>query len=392
MSAGKRLVVIGAGPMGLAAALGARNRGFDVEVFEKGSVGESLKAWGPTRFFTPLDWNVNGDMRFALGSRLPDEQSLLTGPELAAQVLEPLAESAALRGRVHTGSTVVAVGRSGFLRGDLADHPLRSERPFRILTRGREGERYWEAESVLDASGGFALPNPVGTGGVPAIGEEAAARHVTRDLGALDRRLRTFKGRSILLVGHGHSAATAVLALAGMAAAAPASRLTWVVRSSNRRPCEEVAEDPLPERRRVASRANDLAESPPLYLSVRRRTSIDEIRMESGRLRVVFSREGEGLFDEIVSLTGYRPDNGFLSELSLRFSPATEGPELLSRALSGQTDCLSVPRVGSEDLASGEPGFFFVGSKSYGRRRTFLLRTGFSQLELLLDALGRGRA
>ncbi len=388
----KRLAVIGAGPMGLAAALGARRLGFDVTVFEKGAVGESLRGWGKTRFFTPFGWNANGDMRTALGSVLPPEDALLTGPEMAERVLEPLADSPALRGRVRTGCAVVAVGRSGFLRDDLAGHPLRDERPFRLLTRCREGERYYEADVVLDASGGFALPGPAGAGGLPAVGEAAAARYIVRDLGDLDRRIRSFKGRSILLVGHGHSAATAMLDLAEMASRAPATRLTWAVRTSNRRPCEEIAEDPLPERRRIASTANDLAESPPAHLSLRRRSGIEEIRPEGGRLRVGFSRDGDDLFDEIVSLTGFRPDNAFLSELALDLSAATEGPAALSRALASQTDCLSVPRVRGEALSSGEAGFFFVGSKSYGRRRTFLLRTGFAQLELLLGILGNGAA
>ena len=58
------------------------------------------------------------------------------------------------------------------------------------------------------------------------------------------------------------------------------------------------------------------------------------------------------------------------------------------RAISNVTDCLSVPRVNPADLESGEPGFYLIGSRAYGRAPTFLLQTGLRQLETLLDALG----
>jgi hypothetical protein len=68
-------------------------------------------------------------------------------------------------------------------------------------------------------------------------------------------------------------------------------------------------------------------------------------------------------------------------------SPVTEGGARLYRAISCITDCLSVPAVKPEDLQSGEPGFFFIGSRSYGRSNGFLLRTGLMQLETILESL-----
>lgn len=388
----RRLIVVGAGPMGLCAALGARERGFDVAVLEKGSVGESLRRWGSTRFFTPLRMNLSAESKSILSGHLPPAEALLTGPEMADLVLVPLAGSPPLRGRVHIGCRVLSVGRSGLTRSEFASHPIRSERPFRILTERGGIEEIWEANVVFDASGGFVVPNPAGPGGLPALGERALGERMIRDLGTLERRLESLSGRSVLVVGHGHSAAAAILSLARLFARAPETGVTWAVRSANRRPCEEVAEDPLPERRRVALEANGLAESPPPRMTVRRRTAIEEIRPEGARLRVRFSRGESEVFDEIVALTGSRPDYGFLSELPLDLSAATEGPAALSRALAGATDCLSVPRVRLEDLQTGEPNFFFVGAKSYGRRRTFLLQTGLAQLDLLLETLGKAAA
>ena len=159
----------------------------------------------------------------------------------------------------------------------------------------------------------------------------------------------------------------------------------WAVRSAQRRPVLEVCPDPLPERRRVASSANDLAADPPAFLDVRRRTSVERLEARSAGIRVRFSGGDEDDFDAVVALTGFRPDLSFVSELALEIAPATEGAARLSRALGNVTDCLSVPAVSAGDLESGEPGFYFVGAKSYGRGRTFLLRTGLAHLETILS-------
>jgi len=388
----KRLIVIGAGPLGLAAALGALERGLDVTVLEQGMVGDALRRYGSTRFFTPLEMNLPRQAWNLLDGELPPRETLMTGVGMAEEVLVPLAALPPLAGRVRTRHKVVAVGRSRLTRGELAGHPLRAERPFRVLARTPEGERCFEAEMVLDASGVYDLPAAAGAGGVPAMGEASVAGRLIRHLGALEARRDLLEGRRLLLVGHGHSAANALLLLDEVAARSKGLHVTWATRSPNRRPCVEIASDPLPERQRVASRANDLAQEPPSYLHVRRGTSIEQIEgseASSDPLRVTFGKGDEAVFDEVVALTGYRPDLSFLSELPLEISPATEGAGRLARALTNITDCLSVPKVGPGDLLSGEPGFHLIGSKSYGRLRTFLIRTGLAQLDTILDGYTR---
>lgn len=385
-----RLLVIGAGPIGLFAALAGVEKGFDVTVLEKDEVGSALLGWGPTRFFSPFGMNLPPAVRALIGS-LPPDEALLTGPEMVGQLLAPLARSSRLAGRVLAGHRVVGVARAGMTRMDFAGHPLRAERPFRVMAETTAGERSFEADIVLDASGVTGQPCWMGEGGLPARGERRVASRIARDLGSLDRRLERMAGRSILLAGHGHSAATALLRLADLCRESPATRITWAVRAANGRPCAEVAEDPLPERQRVVTLANDLAQAPPDFLAVERRAMVEAVTQERDRLAVELTGGRGGHFDEIVSLTGYRPDLGFLSELALEISPSTEGAARLSRALAGVTDCLSVPRVRSEDLASGEPGFFLIGAKSYGRSRNFLIRTGIAQLESIFEGVTAGR-
>ncbi|MGC4092953.1 MAG: hypothetical protein QM756_34720 [Polyangiaceae bacterium] len=378
-----RLAVIGAGPIGLAAALSGLTRGFEVTLLEAESVGASFERWGDTRFFTPLSMNVGPRFR-ELGFTLPADDALLSGREFVTQVLEPVAQSERLRGCVRERQRVLAVGRQGLTRGDLADHPLRAERPFRLVVQGPEGEYSVEAERVLDATG-VSLPTGLGEGGLPALGEASAAPRVMRDLGALSRNRASLLGKRVLLLGHGHSAANALLELEALVEAAPATRVTWAVRTPNLKPCVDVASDPLPERKRVVSRVNQLAQRPPPWLKVERRASV--ARLESGpeSLQVTLTGERRVNVDALLALTGYRPELGFLSELALAVSPSTEGAFHLARALSHVTDCLSLPKVGPADLRSGEPGFSLVGAKSYGRARTFLLQTGYAQLESVLD-------
>ncbi|MSP61417.1 MAG: NAD(P)/FAD-dependent oxidoreductase [Myxococcales bacterium] len=383
----RRLIVVGAGPIGLFAALAAAERGFAVTVLERGQVGAALRRWGEARLFSPLAMNLPPGARALLGD-LPPDDALLTGPEMAARVLEPLARTPLLVGRVLTAHTVVAIGRARMNRTDYADHPLRAERPFRLLVDTPEGERTFEAEAVLDASGVYGQPLALSAGGLPARGERAVGDRLIRDLGGLHQRRADLRGKRVLLVGHGHSAAHAVALLDCLAREAPGTHAVWATRSLARRPCVEVADDPLPERQRVAAAANALAADPPGHLTVERRATVAAIAREGAALRVTLSGERAVTVDAIVALTGYRPDLSFLSELAIEIAPSTEGAARLTRAISSITDCLAVPKVVARDLASGEPGFHLVGAKSYGRSRTFLIKTGLAQLETILDALG----
>lgn len=368
-----RVVVIGAGPIGIAAALGASARGHTITIVEAGDVGASLRTWGATRFFTPLAMNLSKEMRTALGADARPDDALLTGTEYADRVLRPLAE--ALRNQLRTKTRVVAIGRRGLTRGDYAGHPLRAEKPFRILT---DADETIEADVILDATGNTSVPLPFGAGGIPARGEMRV--DAIRRLGELEEQKDTLRNKRVLLVGHGHSAANALSVLREAGAA-----ITWAVRTPNQRPCEEVANDPLPERKRVVTIANDAARE----VRVERRAMIESVARNNGHIDVTLTGNRHLAVDAIVSMTGYRPADGFTSGLALDTSPVSEGGARLYRAISKITDCLCVPTLAREDLDSGEPNYYFIGARAYGRSRTFLLQTGFAQLETILEGLPR---
>lgn len=373
----RRLAVIGAGPIGIAAALGALDRGFDVTVLEKGSVGDSLRSWGNTRFFSPLGMNISARMRELLGGALPDD-ALLSGREMIDDVLRPIADRDPLRGHIRTNTRVTAIGRRGLTRSDFAGHPMRGERPFRIVVNDNE---VIEADVVFDATGGYAMPNPIGAGGLPAPGERDIKP--IRTLGALDDARDELRGKRVLLVGDGHSAANAIAILA----LTDPKHVVWAVRKPNRRPCEEIVNDPLPERANIVGAANALAEEPPSWLTVERREMVDAFARVDDGIEVTLTGNRRVVVDRVAAFTGFRPNGGIHCELNVETSPVTAGAARLFRAISNVTDCLTVPRVSADDLGSGEPDFFFIGSRSYGSAPSFLLRTGLVQLETILDSL-----
>jgi thioredoxin reductase len=403
----RRLAIAGAGPIGLAAAAEALDRGWEVTVFERGEIGSALDRWGPVRCFTPLRMNLPERLLATVPE--VDRDAYLTGPEMRTRVLEPLVARTALRGRVLTKHRVTAIGRRGLTRTDFPGHPLRAERPFVLQIDADGVEKTFEADVVFDATGGFTLANAFGLGGLPARGERSVEAETLRDHAALDAA--ELDGTRVLLVGHGHSAANALHILARKGAL-----VTWAVRTPNRRPCVEMANDPLPERESIVSGANDLAAEPPHWLRVERRAVVLAVERESHpersdaevsvagalpdggappaltgpsltvgmtSLRVQLTGNREVLVDRIASFTGFHPDSSHLSELPVELSPVTEGGARLYRAIANVTDCLSLPKVSPADLESGEPGFYFIGSRSYGRARTFLLQTGLAQLEQL---------
>ena len=383
----RRIVVIGGGPIGVAATIGAADRGFDVTLLEKDEIGHSLRAWGPTRFFSPLAMNVSPRMLELLGRDAPPSDALLTGEEMADRVLVPLAQRDPLASRVWSHTRVVAVGRRGLTRSDYAGHPLRGERPFRLVVENGAGETAVEADAVLDATGGYAIPNAIGSGGLPAPGEGRLGSRAIRTLGELHARREDLRGKRILLIGDGHSAANAAGVLAGVAGDDPATSVVWAVRTLNRRPCAEVAGDPLPERQRVVAAANALAEGPPPFLRVERRATVETFIDSERGVRVMLTGGREVECDFVAAFTGYRPSQAIHSELAVDTSAVTEGAGRLYRAVSNVTDCLTVPRLTPRDLDSGEPGYWMVGSRSYGRAGTFLLRNGLDQVETILDSM-----
>src|SRR5919199_5877943 len=261
--AAPRLAILGAGPIGLEAALAAADRGLRFTVYDAApTVAGHVREWGHVRLFTPWDMNVSERMRSALaaaGVEAPRGDELPTGDELAARLYDPVGALAAIEPRLRLGTRVEAVGREGLLKHDEIGTGARARHPFRLLLSTADGEELVEhADVVLDCTGTYGNPNALGDGGIPAPGERTLADRIEQRLPAFADDHEAWAGRTVLLTGAGHSAQTAARELATFAREAAGTRVIWAVRSTEPS-WGAVADDPLPERAALNADAHELA-------------------------------------------------------------------------------------------------------------------------------------
>lgn len=400
---GSRIAIIGAGPIGLEAALFARQRGFDVTVLERGRIADNVRSWGHVRLFSPFSMNSSPWGRAALADaknetgtdsrELPADDSLLSGFEFAEQYLMPLSRHPMIADSINENTRVAAIGRASLWKTDLIG-AARQESPFRLLVQAGHSEETIESDFVLDCSGTCSNHNHLGAGGTSCPGESASEERITwtlPDVTGCDRN--DYAGKRTLVVGSGYSAATTVAGLAELAMDIPETSVVWLTRTDRSQPVTAIAADSLTERAALTSRANQLAaeQSGPVDwkpCSLIRRV---ESNQQGGFVVAVESRgKLEDIeVDRIVAHVGYRPDRAIYEELQIHECYATQGPIKLAAALLGETaaDCLAQTCPGPESLTSPEPGFFILGAKSYGRSSQFLLRIGIEQIEAVFSLI-----
>ncbi|MEU8246300.1 FAD-dependent oxidoreductase [Nonomuraea sp. NPDC048916] len=382
--AGLPVVVVGAGPVGLAAAAHLAERGLDFVVLEAGDrAGASIAQWGHVRVFSPWKYDIDAAARRLLeagGWQAPDPEWLPTGAELVDGYLAPLAK---LMGeRLRTGVKVTAISRLGY---DRVRTTGREDAPF--LVRLDTGEEL-RARAVIDASGTWTTPNFLGACGLPAHGEGDVAELVDHALpDVLGAARASYEGRHTLVVGAGHSAATTIIALARLDQA----EITWAIRAgSATRAYGGGDADALPARGALGTRLHQLVTSG----RVRLLTGFFAHAVErvGEQVRVV-SRDPNGVersvtADRIVAATGYRPDHSITAELRLDLDPILGSTRRLAPLIDpNQHSCGTVPPHGVDELAHPEPGYYAIGVKSYGRAPTFLLATGYEQARSVVAAL-----
>ncbi|MDB6138023.1 MAG: putative bacillithiol system oxidoreductase, YpdA family [Verrucomicrobiaceae bacterium] len=383
-----RIAIIGAGPIGLEAGLAATQRGHDVTVYEKGCIADSVRRWGHIRMFSPFVMNASAQGLGLLrgqGLPLPADDACLTGNEFVAAYLEPLARHL----NVCLQTRVKAIVREHSGKRDKIGEPGRAETPFRLLIESNGAERHAHADVILDCSGTFQNPNPLGNGGIPALGEGTARELIRYGIGEASH-IEAFTGRRVLVAGGGHSAANLIAALVELKKREPATDIHWMVRKPGSTPCIRMPDDPLAERDRISAAANAAAAAGEVTLHDG--TTLMEVRKADQHLELVLQcNEGFQILqvDHIVAATGYRPDWSFARELHIQTCWATEGTYPLAASLLGETggDCLAVPVFGADTLVHPEPDFYALGMKSYGRTPDFLISTGLRQVEALMDRL-----
>lgn len=380
------VVIIGAGPIGLAAAANLVERGIDFVVYESGAeIAASVRSWGHTRLFSPWKHLVDpASVRLlaaATGWELPDPERAPTGAELVERYVAPLAALPEISSRVRLGVEVLGVTREGM---DRTRTRARAATPFsvRIRTAGGLVEDV-AGRAVIDASGTYLSPNSLSSSGLELLGMADIEDAVTPALpDVLGRDRDRFAGRHATVVGAGHSAANTLLGLAELAKEEPDTTVTWLIRNAQAVRVSSSADDELADRARLGSRVDQAVADG--RITVLDGFEIIRARRSGGQVELVGHRRGEVVehtTDIVVNATGFRPNLEMLREIRLELDEIVEAPKRLAPLIDPNVhSCGTVEPHGFRELTHPEHGFFIVGMKSYGRAPTFLLATGYEQV------------
>lgn len=388
------VVVVGAGPIGLAAAAHLIGYGIAPLVLEAGPhAGTAVRAWSNMRLFST--WNEIVDpaaekLLTPTGWVRPDSSAYPTGGDWAQLYLRPLAD--ALGGSVRYGARVTGVARAG--RDRIVDAG-REQAPFTVHFTTADGEEQRvSARAVIDASGTWSTPSPMGGDGLPALGEIAHAGRIAYRVPDLrDPVVRErYAGKRTAVVGTGASAFTALAYLADLAKDAPGTHAVWILRRAVSGSTYGGGDaDQLPARGALGLRAKAAVEAGHATAATGFRTAA--VESDGGRL-ALRSEDGQRVdgVDEVIVLTGFRPDLSFLTEIRLGLDDRLQAPLALAGLIDpNQHSCGTVYPHGVNELSHPEQDVYLVGMKSYGRAPTFLAMTGYEQVRSIAAAIAGDR-
>lgn len=383
------IAIIGAGPIGLAAAAHLSRRGMKFFILEAGSVaGSSIQKWSHIRLFSPWRYLMDSAAKLLLEQTTwsePELDYLPTGAEFLDTYLLPLAANSSLAPYIQYNSSVVAVGRLGF---DKVKTEKRNDQPFElVMTSGKR----MLARAVLDASGTWLQPNPIGSGGLFAQGEMAAQNKIHYGIpDILGKARNTYANITTMVVGSGHSAMNGLLDLLTLAKEEPATKVIWSLRKTpNKKVYGGEEADALPARGLLGKRVRQAVESN--QLTVLAPFRILEVKQDSKQLAVYGSLadiKKTVKVDKIIAATGFRPDINMLREVRAELDPWLEAPIQLAPMIDPNLhSCGSVRPHGAKELSHPEKDFYILGMKSYGRAPTFLMATGYEQARSVVAML-----
>ncbi|MGG1552953.1 NAD(P)-binding domain-containing protein [Paenibacillus ferrarius] len=387
------VAIIGAGPVGLAAAAHLVARGESFLLFDAGhEVGSNVLIWSHVRLFSPWEYNIDKAARELLISHgwvAPNNSDIPTGLEMVEKYFKPLASLPEIKPFIHLNSKVVAVNRKGL---DKVKTNGRDDLPFVIHVEQNGDRMLFEAKAVIDASGTWTNPNPIISEGVWTAEEQLFSKQIFYGIPeVLGKHKSRYSGRKVLVVGSGHSAINTLLELGELKEEVQATEILWVLRKPKLRDVYGGQEqDQLAARGALGTRIQELVESG--KVKVLTPFFIQGFRKNEDKIQVIGTLNNERVqldaIDEIISNTGSRPDFAFLREIRVISDPSLESTLALAPLIDPNVhSCGTVRPHGEKELRQPEKDFYIVGSKSYGRAPTFLMATGYEQVRSVVAAL-----
>ena len=390
------VVIIGAGPIGLAAAANASERNLDFVVLEAGrDAGAAVGEWAHVRLFSSWCELVDPAARRLLDASgtwtAPEDSAYPTGQEWREAYLQPLADllDASPGGSVRYDTRVIGVGRAG---RDLMVDSGREGDPFAVHLEGPAGR-----ERLLGGRGRGRVrhldpPEPAGRRRLSGPGRERERRprHLRHPRLLRPGRRRPLRrqahrrGRQGSL-GPGGSRRPGRTGAQGrrhprLVAAAPAERGRRV-RRRGQRPARAARQARPGRQGSCHQRAGDQRDPVP-----------HRVRQHPAPTGGSPSSRSTASRSTTWTRSSSSPGSGPTSGSCPRCASTSTRPSASARVLADQIhpdhhSCGDVPRHGYQELAQPEPGLFLVGMKSYGRAPSFLAMTGYEQVRSVVAAL-----
>lgn len=386
------IAIIGGGPVGLAAAAHLIKRKLPFVLFEAGKqIASNVKSWEHVKVFSPWEFNLDAaavELLEGNGWQSPKPKRLPTGKELMEHYLQPLSELPQIHPHIRLNHKVISVNRKNL---DKLKTAGRSQQPFVVQTLHQSSYQRFEVRAVIDASGTWQDQNPIGSGGIKALGEKENSEHIFYGIPDPKQMSSRYANKHVLVVGSGHSAAQTLFNLSQLSKEYENTHIHWIIRTKNiANVLGGKEKDQLPARGAIGKQLERLLKKNQLKLHSN--FHLQHISSNGNQLDIGGWQNGQkvsiGGIDEVIACTGSRPDYSFLREIRLDIDATVESVRALANLIDPNVhSCGTVPPHGAVELQQPEQDFYIVGMKSYGRAPTFLMATGYEQVRSVVAAL-----
>lgn len=372
------VAIIGAGPIGLAAAAHLERRNIPFFIVEKGAVAQNIRSWQHVTLFSPWQYNIDEAAKLLLeesGWQAPPNDVIPSGEQLVTQYLQPLADL--FKGHILLNHEVVGISREQL---DRMKSKKREQTPFQIIADTLVGIKTLKARAVIDATGTWGNPNPALSSGLWLKQEKNCSELIDYSIPNVNAQKEMYANKHTAVIGGGHSAINSLLQLVALKVEYPETTITWILRKNR---VEDAfgggSNDELAARGELGQTiARHVVNG---VIQVQTPFFIQSIRKTASGILLKSENAVVTNIDRLIVNTGSRPNFNIHRELRYEVDAITEAVPALAPLIDpNEHSCGTVAAHGEKELRQPEKDFYIVGSKSYGRAPTFLMATGYEQV------------